>query len=64
MGLKTLVQAMVTISIILKELNMASVGSSDDHFNMTIGTTVTGYTTATLIQTLYAALQAKATRSY
>jgi hypothetical protein len=45
-----------------KELNMASVGSSDDHFNMTIGTTVTGYD-SNLHSNLIAALQAKATQA-
>jgi hypothetical protein len=45
-----------------EKLNMASVGSSDDHFNMTIGTTVTGYD-GNLHSNLISALQAKATRA-
>jgi len=45
-----------------KELDMAPIGSSDDHFNMTIGTTVTGYN-GDLNSNLIAALQAKATQA-
>ena len=45
-----------------KKLNLSSVGSSDDHFNLTIGTTATGYD-GSLYTNLITALQAKATKA-
>ena len=45
-----------------KELNIASVGSSDDHFNLTIGTTVTGFD-GYRHKNLISALKAKATQA-
>jgi hypothetical protein len=45
-----------------KKLNLSSVGSSDDHFNLTIGTTATGYDGARYTN-LITALKAKATKA-